>query len=54
MPKEIVDAETHAIYRSGVGMLLYLIKHSRPGIANVVQELSKVLDGPMKKQHSRT
>ena len=31
-------------YRSGVGMLLYLVKHSRPDIANAVRELSKVLD----------
>ena len=26
-------------------MLLYLVKHSRPDIANVNQELSKVRDG---------
>ena len=32
-------------YRSGVGMLLYLIKHSRPDLSNAVRELSKVLDG---------
>ena len=32
-------------YRSGVGMLLYLIKHSRPDISNAVRELTKVLDG---------
>ena len=31
-------------YRSGIGMLLYLVKHSRPDITNSVQELSKVLD----------
>ena len=31
-------------YRSGVGMLLYLVKHSRPDIANAVRELTKVLD----------
>lgn len=41
-----VDAEKHAIYRSGVGMLLYLVKHSRPDIANAVRELTKALDGP--------
>jgi len=29
-------------------MLLYLVKHSRPDIANYVRELSKVLDGPSK------
>ena len=28
-------------YRSGVGMLLYLVKHSRPDIANATRELSK-------------
>ncbi len=33
------------LFRSGVGMLLYLVKHSRPDISNAVRELSKVLDG---------
>jgi hypothetical protein len=32
-------------YGSGVGMLLYLVKHSRPDLANCVRELTKVLDG---------
>jgi hypothetical protein len=32
-------------YRSGVGMLLYLVKHSRLDISNAVRELTKVLDG---------
>jgi hypothetical protein len=27
------------------GMLLYLVKHSRPNISNAVRELTKVLDG---------
>jgi hypothetical protein len=40
-----VTTEEQAMYRSGVGMLLYLAKHSRPDIANVVRELSKVMDG---------
>ena len=31
-------------YRRGVGKLLYLVKHTRPDIANIVQELSKMLD----------
>ena len=30
-------------YRSGVGMLLFLVKHSRPDIANPTRELSKCL-----------
>jgi hypothetical protein len=42
----IVGSEDHKLYRTGVGMLLYLVKHSRPDISNVVRELSKVLDGP--------
>ena len=40
-----VSLEDQTLYRSGVGMLLYLVKHSRPDIANVVRELSKVTDG---------
>jgi hypothetical protein len=32
-------------FRSGVAMLLYLVKHSRPDLVNVVRELSKVMDG---------
>ena len=34
-----VNAKDHEIYRSGVGTLLYLTKHSRPGISNPVREL---------------
>jgi hypothetical protein len=42
----LVNEDDHSLYQTGVGMLLYLVKHSRPDIANVVQELTKVLDGP--------
>ena len=31
-------------YRSGVGMLLYLVKFSRPDIANCTRELAKAMD----------
>ena len=31
-------------YRSAVGMLLFLVKYSRPDIANTVRELSKIND----------
>jgi hypothetical protein len=41
----LVSADDQVLYRSGVGMLLYLVKHSRPDIANVTRELSKVMDG---------
>jgi hypothetical protein len=40
-----ISLEDQTLYRSGVGMLLYLVKHSRPDIANVVRELSKCMDG---------
>ena len=30
---------------SKLGMLLYMIKHSRPDMANAVRELTKCLDG---------
>ena len=41
-----VSPEEHETYRSGVGTLLYLTKHSRPGICNPVRELSKTMDAP--------
>ena len=47
-PKEgdlTISEEDQTLYRSGVGMLLYLVKHSRPDIANSVRELSKSMSG---------
>ena len=40
-----VDENTQSTYRSGVGTLLCLTKHSRPDITNPVRELSKSMDG---------
>ena len=40
-----VDENTQSMYRSGVGTLLYLTKHSKPVITNPVRELSKSMDG---------
>ena len=40
-----MNIEDQKIFRSGVGMLLFLVKHSRPDIANGVRELSKLMDG---------
>ena len=40
-----VDEKTQSMYRSGVGTLLYLTKHSTPDITNPVRELSKSMDG---------
>ena len=42
---EKVTKEEQSKYRTGVGVLLFLIKHSHPNIANCTRELSKVLDG---------
>jgi hypothetical protein len=36
--------EDQTKFRSGLGMLLYLVKHSRFDIANSARELSKVAD----------
>ena len=43
-----VTEKEQALYRSGVGTLLYLTKHSRPDITNGVRELSKGMDGASK------
>jgi hypothetical protein len=41
---ETIDMDWQSRYRSGVEMLLYLIKYSRPDIANVVREISKCME----------
>jgi hypothetical protein len=43
--EEKISDEEQSEYRTGIGMLLYLVKHSRPDIANAVIELSKSVDG---------
>ena len=45
-PEDKVNPKDHETYRSGVGTLLYLTKHSRQGICNSVRELSKTMDAP--------
>ena len=45
-PEDKVNPEDHETYRSGVGTILYLTKHSRPDICNPVSELSKTMDVP--------
>ena len=45
-PEDKVCPKEHETYRSGVGTLLYLTKHSRPDIYNPVRELSKTMDTP--------
>jgi hypothetical protein len=41
---DVLDPQSQRKYRSGVGMLLYLTKYSRPNISNIYQELSKSMD----------
>jgi len=36
--------EEQKLYRSGVGMLLYLVKHSRQDLSNGTRELSQNMD----------
>ena len=42
--RRLENPEDHETYRSGVGTLLYLTKHSRPDICNPVRELSRTMD----------
>ena len=42
--EELLDPVMQRRLRSGIGCLLYLVKHSRPDIANSVRELSKCMD----------
>lgn len=45
-PDTKVDANMHRQYRSGVGSLLYLLKHSQPELSNPIRELSKAMQEP--------
>ena len=38
-----ISYNIHKIYRSGVGSLIYLVKHLRPKLSNAVHELSKCM-----------
>ena len=44
-PHLALSKELHTKFCSGVDMLLWLVKHSRPDIANCVRELLKLLNG---------
>ena len=44
----LISKKEQTLYRSGVGMLLFLVKYSRPDLANIVRELSRVNDGATK------
>ena len=40
---ELITVEKKKVYRTGVGMLLYLTKYSSPDISNAVRELTKYM-----------
>ncbi len=42
--EEKLSVEQQSEYRSGVGLLLFLVKHSRPDLSNRVRKLSKGMD----------
>ena len=42
--KGALSPEEQTLYRCGVGILLYLVKHTRPDLANATRELSKAID----------
>jgi len=46
--EERLSEDEQMEFRSGVGSLLYLLKHSRPELSNSVRELSKVMDAANK------
>ena len=40
----VLSPEEQTLYRCGVGILLYLVKHTKPDLANATRELSKAMD----------
>ena len=47
---KIVNKNLYRLFRSWVGMLLYLFKYPRPDIAKLVREIAKVMAGLTKQQ----
>ena len=51
--KSNLDFDKQKKYQSGVGTLLYFIKHSRPDIFNSVRELTKAMDRANNKNYKQ-
>jgi hypothetical protein len=44
----LLSEEDQSTYKSGLKILLWLMKHSQPDIANSVRESNKVMNGATK------
>jgi hypothetical protein len=42
-----ISADDHLKFWSAIGLLLYIVKHSRPDMSNAAWELSKLADGAL-------
>jgi len=40
-----INDKTQKLFRGGIGMLLYLVKHSHPDLLNCTRKISKAMDG---------
>ena len=47
--EEVLPADKHAKYRTGVGKLLHMMRWSRPEVLNSVRELTKCVTKPVSK-----
>ncbi len=45
MDEKKISMAEQSLYQSGIGILLYLVKRTRPDIVNAVCKCTKVLDG---------
>ena len=51
--KDLLSTHIQVRYQSGVGSLLYIVKHSRPYLNNSIRELSKSMDRENKEGYKK-